>query len=148
MLDSHDIITFSHFCSLKGESQSSKAKLAKAKVLFRVAASLKMSGEKKGGSSGEVTKTKNGSFRSIFMHADGVDMLLMALGYIGAIGDGFSTPLVLLLTSKFMNNIGDVSNIPIDIFTHNINKVHLYYSSFIYLFKFSFLSFTQQEANC
>lgn len=87
-----------------------------------------MSGEKKARGSSEVTKTKNGSFRSIFMHADGVDMFLMVLGYIGAIGDGFSTPLVLFLTSKFMNNIGDVSNIPIDVFTHNINKVHLYFS--------------------
>lgn len=87
-----------------------------------------MSGEKKARGSSEVTKTKNGSFRSIFMHADGVDMFLMVLGYIGAIGDGFSTPLVLFLTSKFMNNIGGVSNVPIDVFTHNINKVHLYFS--------------------
>lgn len=87
-----------------------------------------MSGEKKARGSSEVTKTKNGSFRSIFMHADGVDMFFMVLGYIGAIGDGFSTPLVLFLTSKFMNNIGDVSNVPIDVFTHNINKVHLYFS--------------------
>ncbi|KAL9424700.1 hypothetical protein AB3S75_031759 [Citrus x aurantiifolia] len=88
-----------------------------------------MSGEKKASGSSEVTKAKNGSFRSIFMHADGVDMFFMVLGYIGAIGDGFSTPLVLFLTSKFMNNVGGVSNVPIDVFTHNINKnaVHLLY---------------------
>jgi len=35
-----------------------------------------------------------GSIRSIFMHADGVDWILMALGLIGAVGDGFITPVV------------------------------------------------------
>ncbi|KAK8490472.1 hypothetical protein V6N12_076239, partial [Hibiscus sabdariffa] len=64
----------------------------------------------------------NGSVRSIFMHADGVDMWLMALGFIGALGDGFSTPLVLLVTSKLMNNLGDSSAFTADMFVHNINK--------------------------
>ncbi|KAF2308653.1 hypothetical protein GH714_011767 [Hevea brasiliensis] len=48
-----------------------------------------------------------GSIRSIFMHADGVDWFLMVLGVIGSVGDGFSTPLVLFVTSKLMNNIGE-----------------------------------------
>ncbi|KAL4366872.1 hypothetical protein GQ457_05G018120 [Hibiscus cannabinus] len=64
----------------------------------------------------------NGSVRSIFMHADGVDKWLMALGFIGALGDGFSTPLVLLVTSKLMNNLGDSSVFSADMFLHNINK--------------------------
>ncbi|KAK7266245.1 hypothetical protein RIF29_18887 [Crotalaria pallida] len=54
-------------------------------------------------------KKKNGSFRSIFLHADSVDWFLMILGFIGAIADGFSLPLVLLITSKIMNNIGGSS---------------------------------------
>ena len=36
------------------------------------------------------TKNENGSigFGSIFMHADGKDLLLMVLGTIGAVGEG------------------------------------------------------------
>ncbi|XP_021297599.1 ABC transporter B family member 15-like [Herrania umbratica] len=67
-------------------------------------------------------KKVNGSIKSIFMHADGVDMWLMTLGFIGAIGDGLSTPLVLLVTSKLMNNLGDASAFSADMFTHNIHK--------------------------
>ncbi|KAG8384766.1 hypothetical protein BUALT_Bualt04G0152700 [Buddleja alternifolia] len=32
------------------------------------------------------------SFRSLFMHADGWDWLLMSLGFVGALGDGFCVP--------------------------------------------------------
>lgn len=66
---------------------------------------------------------KVGSMRSIFMHADGVDRLLMILGLFGSLGDGFSTPLVLLITSKLMNNIGGSPTSAQDAFLHNINKV-------------------------
>lgn len=62
-----------------------------------------------------------GSLRSIFMHADGVDKLLMALGVMGSMGDGFTTPLVLFITSRLMNNIGGSSSE--NNFTHDINKV-------------------------
>ncbi|TQD82234.1 hypothetical protein C1H46_032206 [Malus baccata] len=65
---------------------------------------------------------KVGSMRSIFMHADGVDRLLMILGLFGSLGDGFSTPLVLLITSKLMNNIGGSPTSAQDAFLHNINK--------------------------
>ncbi|GAV73076.1 ABC_tran domain-containing protein/ABC_membrane domain-containing protein [Cephalotus follicularis] len=67
-------------------------------------------------------KKKNGSIRSIFMHADFADFMLMALGLIGAVGDGFSTPLMLFITSKLMNDIGGGSTSIADTFTHNINK--------------------------
>lgn len=63
-----------------------------------------------------------GSVRSIFMHADGVDWLLMGLGFIGAVGDGFTTPLVLLITSKLMNNLGG-SSFNTDTFMQSISKV-------------------------
>ncbi|KAK9272797.1 hypothetical protein L1049_003175 [Liquidambar formosana] len=39
-----------------------------------------------------INKKKNGSIGSVFMHADRVDKCLMALGFIGAVGDGFTTP--------------------------------------------------------
>ncbi|XVE68022.1 hypothetical protein DITRI_Ditri09bG0035000 [Diplodiscus trichospermus] len=78
-------------------------------------------GHEKQKSNGAVKKV-NGSIRSIFMHADGVDMLLMTLGFIGAVGDGFSTPLVYLVTSKLMNDLGGASAFSKDVFLHNINK--------------------------
>ncbi|KAM7268281.1 hypothetical protein ACFE04_010447 [Oxalis oulophora] len=67
-------------------------------------------------------KRSNGSIRSIFMHADKVDKLLMVFGFLGAVGDGFSTPLVLLITSKLMNNIGGGTSNLADAFTSAINK--------------------------
>ncbi|KAJ9551428.1 hypothetical protein OSB04_015473 [Centaurea solstitialis] len=67
-------------------------------------------------------KIKNGSFQSIFMHADGVDMFLMALGFLGAFGDGFSSPLMLLVLSRLMNGIGDFSSVPIDVCIDKINE--------------------------
>ncbi|XP_023638706.1 ABC transporter B family member 15 isoform X2 [Capsella rubella] len=72
--------------------------------------------------SGEKKKMKGlGSVRSIFKHADRVDWLLMGLGFIGAIGDGFTTPLVLLITSKLMNNLGG-SSFNAETFMQSISK--------------------------
>ncbi|KAK7365105.1 hypothetical protein VNO80_13919 [Phaseolus coccineus] len=67
-------------------------------------------------------KKSTGSIRSIFMHADGLDMFLMILGMIGAIGDGIGTPLVLFITSKIMNNIGSFSGGIDSTFLHAINQ--------------------------
>uniref|UniRef100_A0A251SJ61 Putative ATP-binding cassette subfamily C member 8 n=2 Tax=Helianthus annuus TaxID=4232 RepID=A0A251SJ61_HELAN len=67
-------------------------------------------------------KASNGSFRSIFMHADWADMFLMTLGLLGAIGDGISMPTMLLITSTIMNNIGDSSSFSMDVFTDKINE--------------------------
>ncbi|KAI4339557.1 hypothetical protein MLD38_024486 [Melastoma candidum] len=61
-----------------------------------------------------------GSLRSIFMHADRFDKLLMALGVLGSMGDGFTTPLVLYITSNLMNNIGSLSIE--NAFTQDLNK--------------------------
>jgi len=73
---------------------------------------------------------KNGSrgFRSIFMHADGKDLFFMILGTIGAIGEGVTTPLVLLISSRMMNNIGSSSTMGGNTFIHNINKVQFHLS--------------------
>lgn len=77
-----------------------------------------------------VKNKKSGSIRSIFMHADGLDMFLMIFGLIGAIGDGLGTPLVLFITSKIMNNIGNFSGGIDSTFLHTINKVYLFYLLF------------------
>ncbi|KAI8541585.1 hypothetical protein RHMOL_Rhmol08G0073000 [Rhododendron molle] len=63
----------------------------------------------------------SGPFRSIFMHSDGIDKLLMGLGFIGSVGDGLSMPIMLLFTSKIMNNIGGASTNN-KYFDHDINK--------------------------
>ncbi|KAF3444717.1 hypothetical protein FNV43_RR14410 [Rhamnella rubrinervis] len=63
-----------------------------------------------------------GSIRSIFMHADSVDICLMVLGFLGALGDGFNTPLVLLITSRLMNNIGRASTSLEENLLTNINE--------------------------
>ncbi|XP_076912018.1 ABC transporter B family member 15-like [Bidens hawaiensis] len=67
-------------------------------------------------------KVSNGSFRSIFMHADRVDMVLMTLGVLGAVGDGIAMPTMLLITSTIMNNIGDSNSFSMDVFTDKINE--------------------------
>lgn len=68
-------------------------------------------------------KKKNGSFKSIFMHADVLDWFFMVFGLLGAIGDGIMTPLVLFITSKIMNSLGGSSTTTSNNFIHNINKV-------------------------
>ncbi|CAN6230657.1 unnamed protein product [Urochloa humidicola] len=46
------------------------------------------------------------SFTSLFMHVDAVDVALMVLGLVGAIGDGMSTPIMFLIASRIFNNAG------------------------------------------
>ncbi|KAF8031806.1 hypothetical protein BT93_D0885 [Corymbia citriodora subsp. variegata] len=72
----------------------------------------------------KTTKKKKGwsSTGSIFMHADGVDKCLMGLGFFGAVADGFSTPLVLYVSSQLMNDIGSASSMDPATFRHNMNK--------------------------
>ncbi|XP_039157216.1 LOW QUALITY PROTEIN: ABC transporter B family member 15-like [Eucalyptus grandis] len=62
------------------------------------------------------------SIGSIFMHADGVDKCLVGLGFFGAVADGFSTPLLLYVTSRLMNDIGFASSLDPEMFRHKINK--------------------------
>ncbi|XP_021823860.1 ABC transporter B family member 15-like [Prunus avium] len=81
-------------------------------------------------------KKKNGSIRSIFMHADGVDKWLMSLGLLGAIGDGFTSRLVILLNSRMINNMGradraGASDVDARNLHHNMNKNGML--AFVYL---------------
>ncbi|KAL6634545.1 hypothetical protein ACP70R_027216 [Stipagrostis hirtigluma subsp. patula] len=47
-----------------------------------------------------------GSFMSLFAHADAVDVVLMVLGLVGALGDGMSHPMTLLLFGRLANDLG------------------------------------------
>ncbi|KAF3782416.1 putative multidrug resistance protein [Nymphaea thermarum] len=62
------------------------------------------------------------SIWTLFMHADGADMFLMALGFIGAVGDGITLPVMLLIMSKFMNNLGDGPSNDPSVFVSRINQ--------------------------
>lgn len=46
------------------------------------------------------------SIAIIFTYADWVDITLMLLGTIGAIGDGMSTNCLLVFASRLMNSLG------------------------------------------
>ncbi|KAL5697264.1 ABC-type xenobiotic transporter [Ranunculus cassubicifolius] len=84
-------------------------------------------GNDKEGMSIAKKKEKGNLFCSIFMHADSVDMLLMTLGFLGSIGDGFSGPAMMLINSTVMNSIGDGPANDPDIFLHTTTTNSLYY---------------------
>ncbi|KAK9038353.1 hypothetical protein V6N11_023228 [Hibiscus sabdariffa] len=71
-------------------------------------------------------KNKNGSIRSIFMHADGIDMWLMGVGFIGAVADGTVAPIIIYLTGSMFNNVGGANSASAALmFTHDIRQVAL-----------------------
>ncbi|TVU29728.1 hypothetical protein EJB05_21311, partial [Eragrostis curvula] len=49
---------------------------------------------------------RRSSFMSVFKHADAVDVALMVLGLMGAVGDGMATPVRLSIYSQIANDIG------------------------------------------
>ncbi|KAB2618458.1 ABC transporter B family member 8 [Pyrus ussuriensis x Pyrus communis] len=57
-------------------------------------------------SKGVITKGRKNSVVKIFRYGDWVDVVLMVLGTVGAIGDGMSTNCLLLFVSRLMNNLG------------------------------------------
>ncbi|MFS7954020.1 putative ABC transporter type 1, transmembrane domain superfamily [Helianthus anomalus] len=67
----------------------------------------------------ETNVSKDGSFRSLFMHADRADMFLMAVGLISVVGDGLGTPAMLFFTSSIMNTIGAASSVSANVYTQN-----------------------------
>ena len=62
------------------------------------------------------------SFASVFMHADAADVVLMVLGLVGAMGDGMSTPVMLLITSRIFNDLGNGPDL-LDEFSSKVNEV-------------------------
>lgn len=67
-------------------------------------------------------RKKSRSMRTIFIHTDTTDKWLMALGLLSAIGDGLSLPIMLLVTSKLVNNLGNGPSADSD-FTSGMDKV-------------------------
>lgn len=78
---------------------------------------------------------RKASISTIFKHADGIDLLLMAMGFLGAVGDGLCTPVMLLIMSRLMNNLGHgPSGLPS--FVQNINHVGIYNNIHMHTTKF------------
>ncbi|KAH0452868.1 hypothetical protein IEQ34_017192 [Dendrobium chrysotoxum] len=78
------------------------------------------------------------SVRSLFMHADVADFWLMGLGFIGAVGDGLSVPIMITIMSKLVNALGAGPHSPG--FEHAVDRNSLF---LVYLatasFAFAFL---------
>ncbi|GAB4832234.1 ABC transporter B member 15, variant 2 [Ancistrocladus abbreviatus] len=63
----------------------------------------------------------------IFMHADGFDIVLMMLGFVGCVGDGLTMPVAMFVSSRLINHIGSIfiSHDP-HLLIHNINRDALF----------------------
>ncbi|MFS7956398.1 putative ABC transporter type 1, transmembrane domain superfamily [Helianthus anomalus] len=70
----------------------------------------------------ETNASKDGSFLSLFMHADRANMFLMVVGLIVAVGDGIGTPAMLFFTSTIMNTINRSRFFCIRQHLHTINQ--------------------------
>ncbi|KAJ4951024.1 hypothetical protein NE237_027856 [Protea cynaroides] len=73
------------------------------------------------------SKSKISSILTIFKHADYKDMWLMLLGFIGAIGDGFSLPSLFYLNGTVFNNFGSSSNTNSQQLVSKTNQTAIYY---------------------
>ncbi|CAL4889523.1 unnamed protein product [Urochloa decumbens] len=66
-------------------------------------------------------------FASVFMHADAADVALMVLGLVGAMGDGMSTPVMLLIASRIFNVTGNGPD-RLQQFSSKMNEVRANYT--------------------
>ena len=69
-----------------------------------------MSPEKEEGEMKKTDNYKGGSIGIILRYADWIDVVLMLMGALGAIGDGLSTNVLLLFASRIMNSLGHKNN--------------------------------------
>jgi ATP-binding cassette subfamily B (MDR/TAP) protein 1 len=53
---------------------------------------------------------EGGSIGIILRYGDWIDVVLMLMGALGAIGDGMSTNVLLLFASRIMNSLGGSNN--------------------------------------
>ncbi|CAM0946790.1 unnamed protein product [Alopecurus aequalis] len=77
---------------------------------------------KKDGQARVAVRPFGSSFMSVFAHVDTADVTLMVIGLVGAIGDGFSTPVMLLIISRLYNDIGSGPGLLQEEFSSKINE--------------------------
>ena len=86
-----------------------------------------MGGDTAAGNKAAPAAMGSSSFMSVLLHADGVDVALMVLGLVGAMGDGMSMPAMVLITSRITNDFGRGPDELHD-FSSSINAVRTLYS--------------------
>ena len=59
----------------------------------------------------------------MFIFADGIDVLFMVFGTLGAIGDGSSTNILLIFASGVMDSLGSANSQQNHGFMHGVEKV-------------------------
>lgn len=59
-------------------------------------------------------------FTGLFRYADGMDVLLMVLGTVGALANGVSQPVMTVIFGQVINAFGDAT---IDDVLHRVNQV-------------------------
>ncbi|XP_042483361.1 ABC transporter B family member 15-like [Macadamia integrifolia] len=72
------------------------------------------------------SKSKINSILTIFQHADGKDKWLMFLGFIGAVGDGFSMPALFYVNGTAFNNFGGTPSTNSQDYASKTNQMALY----------------------
>jgi hypothetical protein len=70
------------------------------------------------------------SFASVFVHADAADVALMVLGLVGAMGDGMSTPITMLIASRIFNTAGSGPD-QLQQFSAKMNEVRIALYAFL-----------------
>jgi ATP-binding cassette subfamily B (MDR/TAP) protein 1 len=75
--------------------------------------------EKKGNGKGAIQKSV--SFMSLFRYADGTDVVLMILGTVGAMANGVSEPILMVIFGQVINAFGGA--VGVDDVLSRVNKV-------------------------
>lgn len=80
---------------------------------------------------GEEGRKEKSSIAVIFRYADSIDIFLMCLGTLGAIGDGMSTNCLLLYVSHLFNSLGYGKNSQMNNgnLLREVEKVSTFFSS-------------------
>lgn len=96
--------------------------------------------EKISSSSNSTNTNSSSNLVIIFRYADWVDILLMILGTIGAIGDGMSTNCLLVFASRLMNSLGygpTQKNRGVN-FMKEVEKVSIIANIYVYMYSQQF----------
>lgn len=76
--------------------------------------------DNEGGETSVTRRDEKVAFYKLFVFADRLDVLLMIIGTIGAVANGLTQPLMLVIMSQLINTFGKSNGTNI---THEISKV-------------------------
>lgn len=73
---------------------------------------------------GNNKRTKTVAFHKLFSFADSIDVLLMILGTIGAIGNGLRMPIMAILFGQLTDAFGNINPNTFNDIVHIVSKVN------------------------